>query len=132
MSQENVELVRNAIAAYNQRDFEAMRALNQPDVQVDWSASRGLEAGVYRGWEEVMRLYQSFFEMFEEVTLEPDRFIESGDSVVVPNSARVRGRDGIQTVARSTFVFEVRDGRVARVCLYQETHEALEAVGLSE
>ena len=132
MSQENVELVRSAIAAYNQRDFEAMRALNQPDVQVDWSASRGLEAGVYQGWEEVMRLYQSFFEMFEEVTLEPERFIESGDSVVVPNSARVRGRDGIQTVARSTFVFEVRGGRVARVCLYQETHEALEAVGLSE
>ena len=79
-----------------------------------------------------MRLYQSFFEMFEEVTLEPDRFIESGHSVVVPNSAQMRGRDGIRTVARSTFVLEVRSGRVARVCLYQETHDALEAVGLSE
>jgi ketosteroid isomerase-like protein len=133
MSQENVELVRNAIAAYNRRDVEAMRALNHPDVQVDWSASRGLEAGVYQGWEEVLRFYQkAFFEMFEEINIEPDRFIEFGDSVVVPNSAQMRGRDGIETVARSAFVFEVRSGRLARICLYQETHEALEAVGLSE
>jgi uncharacterized protein len=132
MSGENVEIVRRAIAAYNQRDFEAMRALNDPDVQLDWSASRGLEAGVYQGQEEVMRFYQNFLETFEEVKIEPDRFIESGDSVVVPNSAQVRGRDGIETVARSALVFEFRGGRLARVCLYQETHEALEAAGLWE
>jgi ketosteroid isomerase-like protein len=102
MSQENVELVRNAIAAYNRRDFEAMRAMNHPDVQVDWSSSRGLEAGVYQGWEEVRRFYKGFFEMFE-VNIEPDRFIESGDSVVVPNSAQIRGRDGIETVGAEHF-----------------------------
>jgi ketosteroid isomerase-like protein len=130
MSQENVEVVRSAIAAYNRRDFEAMRALNHPDVELDWSASRGLEAGVYQGQEEVMRFYQNFLETFEEVNIEPDRFIESGDSVIVPNSAHVRGRDGIETVARSALVFEVRSGRLARICLYQETREALEAAGL--
>ena len=132
MSQEKVEVVRRAIAAYNRRDFEAMGALNHPDVEVDWSASRGLQAGVYQGWEAVMRFYQNFLETFQEVAIEPDRLIESGDSVVVPNSARVRGRDGIETVARSALVFEVRGGRLARICLYQETHQALEAVGLSE
>jgi ketosteroid isomerase-like protein len=132
MSQENVEIVRRAIAAYNRRDFEAMRALNHPDVQLDWSASRGLEAGVYQGQEEVLRFYQNFLETFEEVNIEPDRFIESGESVVVPNSAQIRGRDGIETVARSALVFEVRSGRLARVCLHQETHEALEAAGLRE
>ena len=132
MSQENVELVRRAIAAYNQRDFEAMRALNHPDVELDWSASRGLEAGVYRGWEEVMRFYKNFLGTFEEVVIEPGRFIESGDSVVVPNTAQVRGRDGIETLARSAFVFEVRGGRLARIRLYQETREALEAAALRE
>jgi ketosteroid isomerase-like protein len=132
MSQESIEVVRRAIAAYNRRDFEAIRALNQPDVQLDWSASRGLDARVYQGEEEVMRFFQNFLEMFEEIRIEPDRFIESRDSVVVPNSARLRGRDGIQTAARSILVFEVRSGRVARICLYQETREALEAVGLRE
>jgi ketosteroid isomerase-like protein len=132
MSQENVEVVRRGIAAYNRRDFDALRALNHPEVEVDWSASRGVEAGIYRGQDEVFRLYQMFFDMFDRISLEPDRFIESGDSVVVPNSAQMRGRHGVDTVARSTLVFEVRAGRVARICLYQATDEALEAVGLRE
>jgi uncharacterized protein len=132
MSQENVEVVRGAIDAYNRRDFEAIRALNHAQVEVDWSASRGLEARIYQGQEEVMRFMQSFLGMFEQVKMEPDRFIESGDSVVVPNCAYLRGRDGIETVARSTIVFEVRSGRIARMRLYQETREALDAVGLRE
>jgi ketosteroid isomerase-like protein len=132
MSQDNVEVTRRAIAAYNRRDWEAIRALNHSDVEIDWSASRGLEAGVYRGHEQVVRFFENFLDMFEEVEIKPERFIESGAYVVVPNSADLRGRDGIEAVARSAFVFEVRDGLVARVCLYQETQEALEATGLSE
>jgi ketosteroid isomerase-like protein len=130
MSQENVEIVRASIDAYNRRDFEAMRALNHPDTEVDWSVSRGLQAGVYRRWEEVEPFYRSFLETFEEVIVEPKRFIESGDSVVVPNSTRFRGRDGIETIARSAFLFEVRDSRITRMSLYQETRDALEAAGL--
>ena len=132
MSQENVEIVKQAIAAYNRRDFEAMQALNHPEMQLDWSASRGIEAGVYRGWEAVARFYRSYFDTFVEINIEPDRFIESSDSVVVPNHAHVRGRDGIEAVAQSALVFEIRGGRIAGLCLYQETHEALEALGLSE
>jgi ketosteroid isomerase-like protein len=124
--------VRRAIAAYNRRDFEAMRALNHPDIELDWSASRGLEAGVYKGWGEVMRFYQNFLGTFQDVDIEPERFIESGDLVVVPNTAQLRGRDGIETVARSALIFEVRSGRLARICLYQETREALEAAELRE
>ena len=132
MAQENVEVVKQAIAAYNRRDFETMQSLNHPDVQLDWSASRGIEAGVYRGWEAVACFYRRYFDTFAEINIEPDRFIESGDTVVVPNHGRVRGRDGIEAVARSALLFEVRGGRVARLCLYQATGEALEAVGLSE
>ena len=33
MSQENVEVVKQAIAAYTRRDFEAMQALNHPEIQ---------------------------------------------------------------------------------------------------
>jgi hypothetical protein len=37
MSQEKVEVVRRAIDAYNRRDFEAMRALGRPDVELTGS-----------------------------------------------------------------------------------------------
>jgi len=43
MPEENVEVVRRAIGAYNRRDFETIRALDHPEVELDWSASRGLE-----------------------------------------------------------------------------------------
>ena len=132
MSRDNVEIVQRHIAAYNRGDLEALRKLSHSEMELDWSASRGLEAEVYRGFEEVLRFYEGFLDMFERVDMEPNRFIKSGESVVVPNTAYIRGRDGIKTVARSTFIFEVRGGLVARIYLYQEMHEALEAVGLRE
>jgi ketosteroid isomerase-like protein len=132
MTDANVQIVQRSLVAYNGRDFEGMRAITDPDVEVDWSASRGLEVGVYKGIEEVLRFYRTYFEAFEAIEIEPDRFIEAGASVVVPNRARLRGRDGIETTARSTFVFEIESGKIARICLYQETHEALRAVGLGE
>jgi ketosteroid isomerase-like protein len=110
----------------------SMPSLIHPEVEVDWSASRGLEPRTYRGKDEVTGFSQDLFDSFERINLKPDRFIDAGGSIVVPHSAEMRGRHGIDTVARSALVFEVRGGRVARICLYQETAEALEAVGLRE
>jgi ketosteroid isomerase-like protein len=132
MSQQNIDVVRRSIEAYNKRDFEALELINDPDVELDWSASHGFQAGVYRGWEEVMGFYRNFLGTFEKVEVEPEHFVEAGDLVVVPNSAQVQGRDGIETTAHSALVFEVRGGRIARICLYQETGEALEAAGVEE
>jgi ketosteroid isomerase-like protein len=132
MSEETVDIVRRAIDAYNRRDFDEIRALNHHEVEVDWSASRGLAAGIYRGEDEVLAFYRDFLDTFEQIRIEPDRYLESGDFVVVPNSSYNRGRDGIETIARSALSFEVRDGLIARIRLYQETSEALEAAGLKE
>jgi ketosteroid isomerase-like protein len=130
MSQENVEIARQAIDAYTRRDLEGVRGLADPGIELDWSASRGWLAGVYGGVEETLRFYEGYFEAFDEIVIEPDRFIDAGDSVVVPNVAHQKGRDGIEVSARSTLVFTVRNHRLIRVCLYQETDQALRAVGL--
>jgi ketosteroid isomerase-like protein len=130
MSQENVEVVKRSIAAGNERDLDALQSLIHPDIEVDWSASFGPEPRIYRGLEEAAEWYSDVGGTFESVRIVPDRFIESGDFVVVPHVAQMRGRDGIQVVARSAFVYEVRGGLITRVRMYQETAEALEAVGL--
>jgi ketosteroid isomerase-like protein len=123
MSQDNVELVRRSIDAYNRRDLEALRALNDPDVEVDWSESRGLDAGVYRGRDEVMSLYQQYFDAFQTIELEAERFIPRADAVVVPNRAHLVGRDGIETTAHSILVFELSNRCVARIRLHQTMPE---------
>jgi uncharacterized protein len=130
VSQASIEVIRRALDAFNRRDLEAIRALHDNDVRVDWSASRGLEAGVYTGLSEVVGFFRTFFDTFDAIRVEPEEFIESGQLIVVPNCAHMRGRDGIETIARSALVFEVRGGRVARLCLYQETADALRAVDL--
>jgi ketosteroid isomerase-like protein len=132
MSQENVELARQSLDAYARRDVEALRALNHPDMELDWSASHGFQAGVYRGFDAALRFYEEYFDAFQEIVFEPLSFIDAGDSVVVPNVAHQRGRDGIEVSARSALVFTVRGSRISRICLYQETEEALKAVGLRD
>ncbi len=132
MSQENVEVVEQALDAYTRRDVEALRALADPNMELDWSASRGWLADVYRGIDEALRFYAGYFEAFDEIVIVPDRLIETGDSVVVPNVAHQRGRDGVEVSARSTLVFTVRNRKITRICLYQETEAALNAVGLAE
>jgi ketosteroid isomerase-like protein len=132
MSQKNVEIVRAALDAYARRDVVAMTALNDPDVEADWSESRGWFAGVYRGNDAVMRFYEDYFQAFEMFVIDVESYIPAGDSVVVPNVARQRGREGIELSARSTFVFKVRDRRITHIRLYQNTGEAFKAVGLAE
>src|SRR5271169_6874692 len=127
-----VEVVRQALDAYTRRNIGALQALADPDMELDWSRSRGWLAGVYKGIDEAMRFYAGYFEAFDEIVIKPDSFIEAGDSVVVPNVAYQRGRDKIDVSARSTLVFTLHNRRISRICLYQETEDALKAVGLSE
>jgi ketosteroid isomerase-like protein len=132
VSEANVEIVRRALDAYTRRDVDALSALNAPDMELDWSKSRSWLAGTYRGFDEALRFYADYFEAFDRIVIEPERFIHAGDLVLVPNVAHQRGRDGIEVSARSTFAFTVRDGKIARICLYEDAQSALEAVGLEE
>ena len=132
MSQENVEIVRRAIDAFNQRDLDAALGDVDPEMEVDWSRSRGVEAGIYRGSQAVRSFWSTFLEAFDPIIVSPDEFIESGDHVVVPNLTRAWGRDGVVVQARGVAVVTVRDRRIVHWRLYQTRDEALNAVGLAD
>jgi ketosteroid isomerase-like protein len=121
MSRETVEIVRRSIDALNRRDLDAAFRYLDPEIDVDWSLFRGLEAGGYR--EEPAA--RGFW-------ITPLEFIDAGDRVIVPNSTLLCGRDGVEAVARSAPVVTVRSGRIVAWTLYQEKADALEAVGLRE
>jgi ketosteroid isomerase-like protein len=129
MSQENIEIVRAAIDAYNRGDMEAALRVAAPDCELDWSRSIGPQRGVYR--------IDQFAEVnlagtLESVRTEPQELIAAGEYVVTPMIGYARGRDGIETTARFTYLWTFRDGAVVRVTLYQGLHEALDAAGLEE
>jgi ketosteroid isomerase-like protein len=107
------------IEAYNRRDLRQLRRLAHPDMELDWSESRWLGAGLYRGIDAVLGFYEDYFDVFERGTIEPECLVEVGHSVVIPNVARLRGRDGIEVAARSTLSITVLRGRVSHIRLYQ-------------
>jgi ketosteroid isomerase-like protein len=133
MSRENVEIVRRATDALNRRDLDGLVENWAPDAVVDWSNSRGPEAGVYRGHDEVRAFAKRFLAAWDEVRLEIDDPIEvEDDLLVVENVTYLRGRDSIETQARSAWVTTFRDGQQTSLTMYQTKQEALEAAGLSE
>jgi ketosteroid isomerase-like protein len=133
MSEENVEIVRLAYAAFNRGDLEGLDEVISADCVMDWSQSQGPQKGVYHGPDGAARWIAAVQEAFEEFELAPSEYIGSGDCIVVPTRVTGRGRgSGVAVEASGTTLWEIRNGRVDRFVLYQSREEALEAAGLSE
>ena len=132
MSEENVEIVRAALDAYNRGDRDAALKDMAPDFELDMSRSIGPDQrGVYR-LDQMRQFWDDFLEPVESHRLEAEEFIEAGDQVIVPTTAYARGRDGIEVTARTATIYTIRDGAIARMCMYQTLQDALEAAGLGE
>lgn len=132
MSGENSDVVRRSLETWNGQDLTAWLACFHPDGELDWSRARGPFKGVYRGPREREAFWEVFWSTFEDVRIETHSFTEAGSEVVVPNTAHVRGRDGIEVVSRTAFVFTVENGRIMRLRMFQGRDEAFESVGLQE
>jgi ketosteroid isomerase-like protein len=132
MSQENVEIVRKAIDAFVHGDLDGAVRDNDSDVEVDFSRSQGIEAGIYHGHEDVRAFWSRFRDAFDRISVSVDEFIECGEHVVVPNRTCFWGREGIEVEAQSAYVVTFRNGRIIEWRLFQTRADALEAVGLAE
>jgi ketosteroid isomerase-like protein len=133
MSQENLEIVRRSADAYNRSDLDGIVKDWAPDAVLDWSNSRGVEAGVFRGHREIRAFAQRFLTNWDEVRLEIAEPVQVEDDLVIAeNVTYLRGRDGIEVQARSAWLIRFRDGKQTSLTLYQTKQDALAAAGLSE
>ena len=133
MSEENVEIVRAMIDAANQGDWDAAIKDAAPGFVWDNSRAIGTDNRVVLGSAAQARdFFRELNQIWESFRVEVDETIPIGDHVVVPHTTHIRGRDGIEAQARTTWLFTIRNGKIERVCLYQGKAEALEAAGLRE
>ena len=131
MSQENVELVRAVLEAWNAGDMEALRDRYDSDVIVQ-AVEGWPEPGPFVGQEAVMRQYAQLRETFDADSLElVSDFIDIGDRVAVRTRWRTAGR-GPEANMEWTLITTVRKGKVRNVEYFWDHAEALEALGLSE
>jgi ketosteroid isomerase-like protein len=133
MSQENVEIVRRALDAFNRRDKAAWLAAADPEVE-NLPAKEWPENAAIRDPDAIWEFYVEAVNAWEEGSFEWGEFIDAGTDTIVANHRReVRGKASGAGVEWSYWVvFTFRHGKVLRVAWFADRAEALEAAGLSE
>ena len=117
MSQENVEIVKQAYEAEAGRDFEALHALYDPRIEMDFSNSPFgdfADPAVAR-LAEVRRTFRDFYAAFANVESDVHEVIVAGEEW--------KGMAGL---------WAFREGKITRVDWLPSRELALEAVGLPE
>ena len=131
MSEENIEVARATLDAWNAGDMERLRELYDPDVIV--RAPPGWpEPGPFVGRDAAMQQFKVLRETFYRDSLDPlSEYLAAGDRVILRVDWRGIGR-GPQSDMEMTVVSTIRNGRVFGVEFFWDHAEALEAAGLSE
>ena len=131
MSQENVEVVRAGIEAWNAGDMGAFGESYDPHVVVRYADGWPEGSEPIMGREAVMRQWEQQREAFDADTLELIEIIDLGDRVVTRFIWRGAGY-GPEANMEFTGLWTVRKGRIFFVEFFWDHTEALEAAGLSE
>ena len=131
MSQENVEVFRAAIDAWNAGDMDAFRELCDPNI-IMRTPEGWPEPGPFVGREAVMREWHQLRETWDADAVEPiSDFIETGDRVLVRQVWHAVG-SGPESHLETTNVITLRKGRFIHQEFFWDHAEALEAAGLRQ
>src|SRR6476469_3417822 len=133
MSQENVELAREAYDAYNREGITGI--LRYLDPKVEWRNPReSPDAAVFIGHEGVVEWQGMVDTGFKDMHFEPERIDQLPQGQVLA-SVRFRFRGPTSDVpVEVPFVHLMtwRDGKVAKFSMFTGKAEALKAAGLEE
>jgi ketosteroid isomerase-like protein len=133
VSDEKVEIVKEAVDAFNERNVETFVALTTPDFEWFPAMDRLIEGGSYHGREGIEAYFEVVSGSWEEFQVLPDEFRDLGDRVLCLGRAEGRGRSsGVRVDTPLGTVVEFRDGKMSRIRAYLDHSEALRAASLSE
>jgi ketosteroid isomerase-like protein len=131
MSEENVEIVRRAITAINERDVEAYLALCNSDFELI-NQFAPIE-GSYRGEQGIRSFFEAINEGTARLEMEVERLRPLDDNRVLGYlTLRMESERGYQQTQALTNLYELEGGKLSRVRVFSDRAEALEAAGLRE
>ncbi len=135
MSQENVEIIRRLLNAWNRQDIEDILALSDPQGEYV-NPPAAVEPGTRRGHDEIVAVMRKQWEAMPDGIQEIDRFVDRGDEIITVGrvSRTMPGSDA--RISNPLLIsWKFRDGKLIRLEQLgagPEFPDALEAAGLSE
>ncbi len=133
MSQQNVEIYRRGIDAYNRRDVDGIFELVTEDYVLFTAVAGAVEVGGIQGREGARRYFDMLDETWEEFLLVIEEYRDLGECVLALGRTEGRGRgSGVSVNSPYGAVGDFRDGKCWRSRGYLDHGEALRAAGLDE
>lgn len=131
-SAQSITDLRAAYEAFNRGDMEA--AVQSFDPQIEWTEPAEFPGGgAYHGRDEAKRYLAQSRAAWAEVISTPERFITSGNQIVVFVHARVRAKDSTQWQdVKLADVYTMRNGKAIQMRAFANRQEALRWVGIEE
>ena len=130
MSEENVEIARQAAHAFNARDRDRFLGLMDPEIEF----RSAFEQQTYRGLAGMAQWTEDVDATIDELHSEDDRFLDAGEDRVV-YLYRIVGRgtgSGVPVSREFAILLRLRNGKLFKGEVYLDQTVALEAAGLSE
>jgi uncharacterized protein len=116
MSEQDVETVRGAYDAFNSGNPQGVLDTLVEDVEWVEPGGGNAPSGTFNSPQSVGDdVFSAIPQYFDEFTADPDNFDDQGDRVVVTGRFHGKAKSGADLDAAFEHVFEMRDGKVARL-----------------
>jgi ketosteroid isomerase-like protein len=137
MSQENVEIGRRLIEAFNRTFAEGTPDLYELlDPEVEWVPMSALVDGTrYHGHDGVRQWMEEMKRDWTSYEVRPERYLDLGDDRVLTLGIwRAEGRGGgvLLDFQQASWLTRYREGKIVLLQTFTDRTEALEAAELSE
>jgi ketosteroid isomerase-like protein len=132
LSERDVEVFARAMDAFNERDLERFLDTWADNDEIEFVALRSAIEGPYRGRDGIRQWWSDTSANWAEFRVEPERLHDAGDGRVVgAGIIHAQGNaGGVPLDIPTSWLAELRDGRITRVAFFFDQNEAFAAVGL--
>ena len=126
VAESDVETMRKAFADLASEGWESILPLVAEDFELTTPPGLATEPDTYRGEEGMRRYWESFYEVMDDIRIEPKEFREVRDWVVIPFKLTARGQaSGIESGIDGVMAWRLRDGLAVRCLVFGGLDEAL-------
>jgi ketosteroid isomerase-like protein len=127
MSEQNVEIVRESLEAFQRGEVDRALAIAHPDLV---TTRHDPDGAVFHGHDGFLALFTDWMEGWTEWSFSGDEYVDLGDEVIVRMHQWGRGAgSGAPVEGIFWLVYGMTEGRVARLDIYNDEAEAHRTAG---